>query len=149
MSWRSVASSYLAAGRGIFLEGGPLLESGSPFFTLASLLGGLTPDGLVGSGAYFSGFGCSRCRSDSALLDSHHLFPRDRPGIVPWRFTPACRERAPLLACSSVGSLSSLLRGGGSLLVNVPIGVAILVLAPISLPMGDRARRRLHLRARS
>ena len=30
-------------------------------------------------------------------------------------------------------------------LVNVPIGVAILVLAPISLPMGDRARRRLDL----
>ena len=29
--------------------------------------------------------------------------------------------------------------------MNVPIGVAILVLAPISLPMGDRTRRRLDL----
>ena len=152
LSW--VVDAYVLAFGGLLLLGGRagdlfgrgrVLEIGIAVFTLASLLGGLTPSsGWLVAARIFQGLGAA-VAAPTALSLIVTTFPEG-----PARH----RAMAVYAGMSGAGASLGLLFGGilvqlaswrWVFLVNVPIGVAILVLAPISLPMGDRTRRRLDL----
>ena len=152
LSW--VVDAYVLAFGGLLLLGGRagdlfgrrrVLEIGIAVFTLASLLGGLTPSsGWLVAACIFQGLGAA-VAAPTALSLIVTTFPEG-----PARH----RAMAVYAGMSGAGASLGLLFGGilvqlaswrWVFLVNVPIGVAILVLAPISLPMGDRTRRRLDL----
>ncbi len=150
LSW--VINAYVLAFGGLLLLGGRagdlfgrrrVLIIGIALFTLASFVGGVATDqvwlisarGLQGLGAAIA--------APTALSLIVTTFPEG-----PRRH----RAMAVYAGMSGAGGALGLLFGGvltdlaswrWVFLVNVPIGAALLILAPISLPAGDRRRRRL------
>ena len=150
LSW--VINAYVLAFGGLLLLGGRtgdlfgrrrMLILGIGVFTAASLVGGLASSGawLVGARAV-QGLGAA-IAAPTALSLIVTTFPEG-----PRRH----RAMAVYAGMSGAGGALGLLFGGvlteftswrWVFLVNVPVGVALLVLAPISLPAGERTRRRL------
>ncbi|MEV0587589.1 MFS transporter [Nonomuraea sp. NPDC050310] len=152
LAW--VTTAYTLPYGGLLLLGGRLGDllgrrrtflAGVAVFTLASLLGGLVdePGPLIAARA-LQGVGAA-LTSPSALSLLHSAYPEG----------PA-RHRALAVygALSGVGVALGLLSGGllteflswrWVMLVNVPIGLLVLVLAPLCVPVPARSPRRLDL----
>jgi EmrB/QacA subfamily drug resistance transporter len=150
LSW--VINAYVLAFGGLLLLGGRtgdlfgrrrMLILGVGVFTAASLVGGLATSALwLVSARAVQGLGAA-IAAPTALSLIVTTFPEG-----PRRH----RAMAVYAGMSGAGGALGLLFGGilteftswrWVFLVNVPVGVALVVLAPISLPVGDRTRRRL------
>jgi EmrB/QacA subfamily drug resistance transporter len=152
LSW--VIDAYVLAFGGLLLFGGrtgdlfgrrTMLIAGIALFTLASLAGGLaTSQTWLIAARTVQGLGAA-IASPTALSLIVTTFPEGH-----------ARHRAMAIyaAMSGAGGALGLLLGGALVdaaswrwvfFVNVPIGLALIVLAPLALPRGQRTRSRLDL----
>ncbi len=152
LSW--VIDAYVLAFGGLLLFGGrtgdlfgrrTMLIAGISLFTLASLAGGLaTGQAWLITARTVQGLGAA-IASPTALSLIVTTFPEGQ-----------ARHRAMAIyaAMSGAGGALGLLLGGALVdvaswrwvfFVNVPIGIALIVLAPLALPQGQRTRSRLDL----
>ena len=152
LSW--VIDAYVLAFGGLLLFGGrtgdlfgrrTMLIAGIALFTLASLAGGLaTSQAWLITARMVQGLGAA-IASPTALSLIVTTFPEGHARH---------RAMAVYAGMSGAGGALGLLLGGALVdvaswrwvfFVNVPIGVALIVLAPLALPRGSRTPNRLDL----